>query len=160
MTLTWCGSARAEEVVNLGTSLSRFRPLVGLAPTPAPSSKQAVLGLLNQAGPGVSVPTLRELFPAMARNELTELLHCYRQVWQTQHPRVRYALRWLRPGTVWAMDFAEPPGPIDGRFSYLLAVRDLASGRQLLWRPVKAESADVVIAELTPLFMSHGAPWV
>ena len=58
------------------------------------------------------------------------------------------------------MDFAQAPDPIDGRFSYLLAVRDLASGRQLLWRPVKAESADVVIAELTPLFMSHGAPWV
>src|SRR5262249_35587032 len=122
--------------------------------------QQAVLGLLNQAGPGVSVPTVRELFPAMARNELTELLHCYRQVWQTQHSRVRYVLRWLLPGTVWAMDFAQAPDPIDGRFSYLLAVRDLASGRQLLWRPVKAESADVVIAELTPLFMSHGAPWV
>jgi hypothetical protein len=130
-----------------------------LADSGAPQ-QQAVVGLLHQRGPGLSVATLREQFPAMARNELTEILHCYRQVWRLQHRRAPHVLRWLRPGTVWAMDFAEPPRPIDGRFDYLLAVRDLASGRQLLWRPVEAENAEVVIRELTPLFMSHGAPWV
>ena len=44
-------------------------------------------------------------------------------------------LHWPVPGRVWAMDFAEPslPGitgvvpPLDGRYPYLLAVRDLAS---------------------------------
>jgi transposase InsO family protein len=96
----------------------------------------------------------------MARNELRGLLHGYRQVWRTHHRRVYHVLRWLRPGTVWAMDFAEPPNPIDAHFPYLLAVRDLASGRQLLWRPVEADNAELVIRELTPLFMSHGAPWV
>src|SRR4029077_15745790 len=130
-----------------------------LADSGAPQ-QQAVVGLLHQRGPGLSVATLPEQFPAMARNELTEILHCYRQVWRFQHRRAPHVLRWLRPGTVWAMDFAEPPRPIDGRFDYLLAVRDLASGRQLLWRPVEAENAEVVIRELTPLFMSHGAPWV
>jgi transposase InsO family protein len=122
--------------------------------------QQAVVGLLNQRGPGLSVATLREHFPAIARNELTDLLHCYRQVWRSQHRRAPHVLRWLRPGTVWAMDFAEAPHPIDDRFDYLLAVRDLASGRQLLWRPIDADNAAVVIRELTPLFMSHGAPWV
>jgi transposase InsO family protein len=106
------------------------------------------------------VATLREHFPAIARNELTELLHSYRAAWQAQHRHAPHVLRWQRPGTVWAMDFAEAPAPIDGCFPYLLAVRDLASGRQLLWRPVRAQSAEVVIAELMPLFMSHGAPWV
>jgi transposase InsO family protein len=123
--------------------------------------QQAVLNLLNQVGPGISVPTLRAHFPDMARRELTGLQHRFRDLWQTQHTRVRHTLRWLRPGTVWAMDFAQPPAPIDGQFPYLLAVRDLASGRQLLWRPVHADTAKkVVMTELTALFLSHGAPWV
>lgn len=122
--------------------------------------RQAALSLLNQIGPGIGVPTLRTLFPDMARSELAELKCCYRDLWQTQHTRTRHKLRWLRPGTVWAMDFAEPPAPIDGEFHYLLAVRDLASGRQLLWRPVRADTAKVVMNELTTLFLSHGAPWV
>jgi transposase InsO family protein len=124
------------------------------------AQQQAVVGLLHQFGPGVGVPRLRQRFPAMARSELIELLRCYRCLWQTQHTRVRHALRWLRAGTAWAMDFAEAPCPIDERFPYLLAVRDLASGRQLLWRPVRATSSEVVLAELTPLFLSYGAPWV
>jgi hypothetical protein len=33
---------------------------------------------------------------------------------------------------VWAIDFAEPPQPIDGSYTRLLAVRDLGSGYQLL----------------------------
>jgi transposase InsO family protein len=122
--------------------------------------QQAVLSLLNQVGPGIGVPTLRTLFPDMARSELTELKCCHRDLWQTQHTRVRHTLHWQRPGIVWAMDFAQPPAPIDGQFPYLLAVRDLASGRQLLWRPVHADTAQVVITELTTLFLSHGAPWV
>jgi transposase InsO family protein len=125
-----------------------------------PEQQQSVVHLLNVCGPGVTVATLREHFPTMARNELTELLRGYRQAWRSQHRRAPHVLRWLRPGTVWAMDFAEPPNPIDGRFPYLLAVRDLASGRNLLWRPVEADNAEVVIRELKPLFMSHGAPWV
>jgi hypothetical protein len=39
-------------------------------------------------------------------------------------------LHWTRPGAVWAIDFAEPPLPIEGSYSRLLAVRDLASGYQ------------------------------
>ena len=40
-------------------------------------------------------------------------------------------------GTVWAVDFAQAPQPIDGVYPYLLAVRDLASSKQLLWLPVE-----------------------
>jgi transposase InsO family protein len=132
------------------------RPLADSGTT----QQQAVVGVLHEIGPGLGVPALRLRFPTMARSELMELLHCYRQCWQLQHRQVQHRLRWLRPGTVWAMDFAEAPCLIDERFGYLLAVRDLASGRQLLWRPVRTTSAEVVIRELTPLFMSHGAPWV
>jgi putative transposase len=58
------------------------------------------------------------------------------------------------------MDFAEAPRPIDGLDGYLLAVRDLASGQQLLWRPAPAATAEVVIGELAALFAAHGPPLV
>jgi len=69
-------------------------------------------------------------------------------------------LHWQRPGAVWALDFAEAPHAIDGIYPYLLAVRDLASGRQLLWQPVRAQTTAVVLAELRLLFALHGAPLV
>jgi transposase InsO family protein len=41
-----------------------------------------------------------------------------------------------------------------------LAVRDLASGRQLLWRPVEAATAEIARDALIALFAEHGAPLV
>jgi len=168
------GHDRAEAARRLGLAERTLRqwehdlnetpaslPALGRPPADSGADmQQAVIAELNQSGPGVSMATLGDRFPAMARNELSELLRSYRIAWRTQHRRTPHVLRWLRAGTVWAMDFAEPPSPIDGRFPYLLAVRDLASGRNLLWRPVEADNAEVVIRELTPLFMSHGAPWI
>jgi transposase len=125
-----------------------------------PEQQQAVLRHLHDAGPGVGVPTLREQFPALARAELDALLKAYRALWRAQHPRLLHVLHWRRPGTVWALDFAEAPSGIDGVGPYLLAVRDLASGQQLLWQPVVAPTAAVVRAALVPLFGAYGAPWV
>jgi hypothetical protein len=122
--------------------------------------QQRDLQHLKADGPGVSVPTLRAQFPDMARAELDALLKWYRHLWRAQHPRVLRVLHWQRPGTVWAMDFAEAPSLIDGIDPYLLAVRDLASGQQLLWRPVVAQSAEVLRAAWVPLFLAYGAPWV
>jgi hypothetical protein len=42
---------------------------------------------------------------------------------------VQHVLHWTVPGSVWAMDFAEPPAPVDGVYDYLFSVRDLASGQ-------------------------------
>lgn len=69
-------------------------------------------------------------------------------------------LRWLRVGSVWAIDFAEPPLPVNGCYGRLLAVRDLASGQQLHWLPVGGESAATVIAALEMLFREHSPPLV
>src|SRR5207302_6470068 len=41
-------------------------------------TRQEVLGLLKDHGPGVGVPTLQERFPDLARAELTDLLERYR----------------------------------------------------------------------------------
>jgi hypothetical protein len=68
-------------------------------------------------------------------------------------------LHWKQPGSVWAIDFAQPPVPFEG-YSRLLAVRDLASGYQLLWLPVLDESASQAAAGLEFLFRYWGAPLV
>jgi transposase InsO family protein len=122
--------------------------------------RNQVIELLDELGPGLGVPTLRHCFPGMARAELDDLLKRYRRVWRQRHCQALRVLHWQRPGSVWAMDFAEPPTPIDGLHSYLLAVRDLASGQQLLWLPIAATTAAETLAALASLFALHGAPLV
>lgn len=121
------GHDRSEAARRLGVGERTLRqweydlreqaPPAPLGRPPADSGaeqQQAAFDWLNQIGPGIGVPALRQQFPEMARAELTELLRCYRDLWQTQHTQTRHVLRWLRPGTVWAMDFAKAPAPIDG----------------------------------------------
>jgi transposase InsO family protein len=122
--------------------------------------QQSVVNHLQSNGPGVSVPALRAQFPDMARAELDRLAKGYRELWREANRRELRVLHWQVPGTVWAMDFAEAPSLIDGIYPYLLAVRDLASGKQLLWKPVIAESAEVLRAALESLFGAYGVPWV
>jgi transposase InsO family protein len=125
-----------------------------------PVQQQTVLDHLKNVGAGLSVPALRIEFPEMARAELDRLVKGYRELWRQENRRPLHVLHWQRPGSVWAMDFAEAPTRINGVYPYLLAVRDLASGKQLLWRPVLATTAEVVRDELRPLFQAFGAPWV
>jgi len=119
-----------------------------------------VLELLAETGPGLGVPTLRECFPQLGRAELADLLGRYRRLWRRRHGLVLMRLHWTTPGTVWAMDFTQAPAPIDGLYPYLLAVRDLASGQQLLWQPLAAATAAEVAGALTALFVVCGAPLV
>jgi len=120
----------------------------------------AVIAFLNEHGPCAGLPTLRAEFPDLARAELQDLLGCYRHLWLAGHPRELCELHWHVPGTVWAMDFTEVRQWIDGRYRYVLAVRDLASGQQLAWRPVLDLSVAAVLPELTLLFTIHGCPLV
>jgi transposase InsO family protein len=96
----------------------------------------------------------------MARREVEDLLRRYRRVWRMRQSRLTRILDWTRPGAVWAIDFAEPPQPIEGCYPRLLAVRDLASGYQLLWLPVPDETAQTAADALEGLFREHGAPLV
>jgi transposase InsO family protein len=117
-----------------------------------------VIHFLDEFGPQIGVPTLRECFPAMCRAELDDLLQRYRRVWREHNREPLRILHWLVPGRVWAIDYAEAPAPIDGHFGYLLAVRDLATGMPLLWRPYEAPTADNAAAALAGLFTEHGPP--
>jgi transposase InsO family protein len=122
--------------------------------------RQVVIDLLDELGPGVGVPTLRQCFPGMRRAELADLLARYRRVWRARHRVPLRVLDWPVPGRVWSIDFAQPPAPIDGRYPYLVAVRDLASGRQLAWRPLAEANGAEAAAVLAGLFADHGPPLV
>jgi transposase InsO family protein len=126
----------------------------------APTERNEVIALLNELGPALGLPTLQACFPHMARAELADLLGRYRRAWRRRYQQALHVLDWRTAGTVWAMDFAEAPQPIDGLYPYLLAVRDLASGQQLLWLPVRHPTAEETIAALEPLLVGHGAPLV
>jgi hypothetical protein len=120
----------------------------------------AVLALFGLMGPGLGLPTLMDLFPDVARRELEELQCRYRHVYRRKNCLLLHVLRWTRAGAVWAVDFAEPPRPIDGVYDRVFVVRDLASGYQLLALPAAGESGDLVRQSLHGLFAWQGAPLV
>lgn len=144
--------------VQLPTTSVRFAGRPAARSTPA--QRNQVIDYLDLYGPGLGLPPLRDAFPVMTRAELDDLLTRYRRVWRKCHLQPLHVLTWTTPGTVWAMDFAEAPSVIDGIGKYLLAVRDLASGRQLLWRPLRQPTALATAEALAPLFAIHGPPLV
>ena len=136
-------------------------PLVGRpAARSTRDDRNAVLGYLDRYGPGPGLRSLCEAFPTMARAELDDLHRRYRRVWRHRHRQPLCRLHWTRPGAVWAIDFAEPPVPIDGIHAALLAVRDLASGRQLLWQPLRQATAAAVAEALASLLVTHSPPLI
>jgi transposase InsO family protein len=137
-------------VVSLG------RPLKGAKP----EERNQVIRFVDELGPGVGLPTLRDSFPDFARAELEDILRRYRRVWRKRNRQSLHVLHWTQPGAVWAIDFHGPRPLIDGLYPHLLAVRDLASGQQLLWQPVADVCAPTVREALTSLFVVHGAPLV
>jgi transposase InsO family protein len=118
------------------------------------------LALLGVLGPQTGAAPLQALCPGLGRREVRDLLRRYRRAWRRRRRLLTRTLHWTRPGTVWAIDFAEPPRPLEDTYTRLLAVRDLASGYQLLWLPVPDESAATAAAALAGLFREHGAPLV
>jgi transposase InsO family protein len=125
------------------------------------AARRAVLELLASVGPGVGRAVLAGQFPEMPRAELADLLRRCGHVWVRRHARWLHVLHWQYPGTVWAIDYARPPLPLEEGYTDLLAVRDLASGVQLLWLPVpEATATTTTTAALLSLFMLYGAPLV
>jgi hypothetical protein len=122
--------------------------------------RNAVLGVLDAFGPATGLPRLRDSFPDVRPAELQDLLRRYRRVWRRRHHEAMRILHWQVAGAVWAIDFTEAPASIDGLYPYLLAVRDLASGYQLLWQPLRAANAEAVVHALAMLCTWHGAPLV
>jgi transposase InsO family protein len=168
------GLTRQENAAWLGISARTLRDweqrgrggatMVPALGRPVPRSelaaRQAVLELLAGVGPGVGLAVLAGQFPEMPRAELADLLRRYRHVWVGRHAQGLHVLHWQQAGAVWAIDYARPPLPLEEGYTDLLAVRDLASGMQLLWLPVTEATAATATAALLSLFMLYGAPLV
>ena len=120
--------------------------------------RRYALVLLEISGGDLGVPALQSFFPEASRAALEDLTRRYRRV---QHRRsLVHVLHWRRAGAVWAADFADPPTPIEGRYSHLTNVRDLPSYEQLAALPVYDETAETALIVLEMLVQWHGAPLV
>jgi transposase InsO family protein len=120
----------------------------------------ALVTLFHVFGPRIGVPLAFRLFPADPRRALRRQVERLNRAHCRKHERLVYALRWTRPGAVWAIDFSDPPGPLDGGFTKILCVRDLGSGRMLLALAAPGATAEVARAALEALFAEHGPPLV
>ncbi len=140
----------------------RLKPRARGRPVDRPDRdlRNAILSMFGQTGPDVTVEALREWFPDASRAELRDLKRRYRRVWRRRNAKFVNALRWLEPGSVWAIDFTRPPRPVDGIFDRVLVVRDLTSGRQLEALPTIGENGQVARDVLVALILAHGAPLV
>lgn len=98
--------------------------------------------------------------PEIPRCQWRELQQGYRQWWCLHHRCGQQRLTWYRFGAVWAVDFSTPPTPIEGQRNKIFAVRDVASGLQLVWQPTKDETAETATAIIESLMTEHGAPLV
>jgi transposase InsO family protein len=122
--------------------------------------RDTIVAMFHLMGPGVGLRTLQAMFPETARRELEDLHRRYRDVHLTRTSMLVHVLRWRKAGSVWAMDFTEPPTPIEGAYVKILVVRDLSSGKTLLSLPVEAETSKSVRDALVALFVEYGVPLV
>lgn len=132
------------------------RPLLA-----TPAQRRDVLDFLALHGADLSLATLQDHFPRLARRDLG----CLRQLARCEADRVAAggyyrAVTWFGSGRAWALDHTEPPAPIDGRYRFVLTVRDLASGCTLAATAVAAADAASTIDVLIALFVQHGPPLV
>ncbi|MFH0909902.1 MAG: transposase family protein [Planctomycetota bacterium] len=122
--------------------------------------RNEVISFIETVGPGVGVGRLEGVFPEVPRCEVASVLWRYRGIYIRKNLLLIHELEWTMPGAVWAMDHAKPPAPIEGRYRAIFAVRDLASGEQILWHPVESEGAHEVVGMLDVRFEIDGAPLV
>jgi transposase InsO family protein len=122
--------------------------------------REAIVAMLGVVGPGVAVAELQQLFPAASRRELSGILEGYRDEWMKKREKVVMALRWKGTGRVWAMDFTDPPLPVEGKYPKILAIRDLASGYMLLTLPCPDATEEAVKDALEALLKEVDAPLV
>jgi transposase InsO family protein len=115
---------------------------------------------LQSRGAGTPLAALQAAFSHLRRSDLADVLRRYRRLVQRRRQRRQSRLTWTRPGAVWAADFKERREPIEGRFFWLLSIKDLSSRRQLAWEPMEEARASGVTEVYERLFAEHGPPLV
>lgn len=108
--------------------------------------------------PSLSVATMHRTYPEVPRRKIKRIRS--RALALRAAQTAKYKLAWSTPGAVWAMDFKEPPSPVEGVYVGVLVVRDLASGETLTVAATRTLEAREVVAVLVSLFMLFGAPLV
>lgn len=116
--------------------------------------------LLEKVGPDIGIPTLRAMIPEVSRGPLERHLRQYRLGHRRRRRARLYQVAWHRPGSVWAVDLADPPELVDGTGRAILAVRDLASRYTLAWVALPRGTATHVALALGRLFRRNGAPLI
>lgn len=127
---------------------------------PDDGERQAIISMLGEAGPRASVEELQELFPKASRRGLAAILGGFRDDWTKKNEKVVTALRWKGTGRIWAWDFTETPTPVEGRYPYLLVIRDLASGYVLLALPCREAKEAIAKDAIEALLREADAPLV
>jgi hypothetical protein len=122
--------------------------------------RRELITIFGMMGPDVGIPTLQREFPELSRDELERLKAHYKDAYIKNGKLVIRALKWLKPGTVWAMDFTELPSVVEGGLKYGLGIRDLSSRCCLELLLTDVADSKTVIDLLTLLFSLHGAPLV
>jgi transposase InsO family protein len=122
--------------------------------------RNQVYQFLRERGAGTSLAALRSAFSQLTRADLQELLGRYRNVQRRKALRHKSRLEWCQPGTVWAADFKECREPIEGRYGWILSIKDLASRCQLVWQPLAEATQQVVRAAYARLIAEYGPPLV
>ncbi|MBY0227763.1 MAG: DDE-type integrase/transposase/recombinase [Gemmataceae bacterium] len=140
--------ARKQEPQALGRPLRRA----------APARRNEVIAALAVANGRLSLPWLSRHFPNVGRAELADLRRRFRRLCRVRN--LCRSLRWKRAGAVWAIDYSESPCLVEGRYRWLLAVRDLASGCALWWQACEEATAATTVAALQALFARWGRPLV
>lgn len=120
----------------------------------------AVYRFLQPRGAGTPLAAVQAAFPQLRRADLADVLRRFRSVMRRQAQRRQSRLEWRRPGAVWAADFKERREPLEGRYGWLLSIKDLASRCQLAWEPLVAATAEAVNGIYARLFDEHGPPLV
>jgi transposase InsO family protein len=125
-----------------------------------PRMRNEAIGLMRGEGLRVTMAAVQANFPKLARREVQSLHARFRWHCRKQGQRLLHVLHWHWPGAVWAMDHVQPSQAIDGRWPYVLSIRDLSSGCQLAWLPVLGETSDATVEALQWLLLEHGPPLV
>lgn len=122
--------------------------------------RNLVYQFLKERGAATPLVAVRAAFPDLRRADLAEVLRRFRRVMRRRAQRHQSRLEWRRPGAVWAADFKERREPLEGRYGWILSIKDLGSGFQLAWQPLVEATAAEVQAIYAELFAEHGPPLV
>ncbi len=122
--------------------------------------RNLVYRFLKERGASTPLVAVRAAFPHLRRVDVAEILRRFRRLARRRAQRHQSRLEWRRPGAVWAADFKERREPLEGRYGWILSIKDLGSGYQLAWQPLIEATAAEVQAIYAELIAEHGPPLV